>query len=355
MITTEQVLKENFSFSSSLQDDIWHAQSDAKAYEWLYFDALSDDGNEAVVIIFFDNFIFSPRYNSKKEDSKVPAIAFFYYRKGKPVYRVIKEFPLEEFQSKNTEPFVKIGDCSMSFDSAPYGKGYVIEIKTNFQQNRLLDVKLEWLLIESDFADTQEAKKRHSHNWNLVAPRADVTGHINVTNTKGKVFDSIHFRGSGYHDHNLDQRYLPTTVENWLWGRAHFPDATIVFYHYKEIGADEAVTKLYLIKDGELLERDAQFEGQQLSRDIFGIKYPERLTFTTEINSRLRVKQNKVIDSSFFYLRFLSEMTLTLRDGKPRKTVGITEQLSPKTLNYRWLDWLIDMRIARDGKSALLK
>jgi hypothetical protein len=29
----------------------------------------------------------------------------------------------------------------------------------------------------------------------------------------------------------------------------------------------------------------------------------------------------KIIDSSFFYLRFLSEMTLTLRDGKPRKTV----------------------------------
>lgn len=353
MDSTEQVITENFAFSSSLKDDVWHAQPNAKSYEWWYFDALSDDGREAVVIIFFDNFIFSPRYNSKKQTCKVPALAFFYYRNGKPVYRIIKEFPLDEFQSSKTEPFVQIGNCSMKFDSAPYGKGYLIDIKTNFQQNKQLDVKLEWLLIESDFVKSGE--RENSHNWNLVAPRADVTGHINITNAKGKVSDSIHFRGSGYHDHNLDRRYLPTTVDNWQWGHAHFTDATAIFYRYQEIGAEEAVTKLFLIRNGELVERNVQYEDQQLSRDIFGIKYPERLTFTTENNSRLRVKQTKVIDSSFFYLRFLSEMTLTLRDGKPRKTIGITEHLAPKTLNYRWLDWLIDMRIAKGGKSALLK
>ena len=33
------------------------------AQEWWYFDALSDDCRDALVIIFFSNFIFSPRYN----------------------------------------------------------------------------------------------------------------------------------------------------------------------------------------------------------------------------------------------------------------------------------------------------
>lgn len=355
MIATEKVFAENFSFTSSLKDDVWHAQTDAKSYEWWYFDALSDDGREAVVIIFFDNFIFSPRYNSKKLNSKTPAMAFFYYRDGKPVYRVIKEFPLEDFHSDKKEPLVKIGDCSMTFDSAPYGKGYLIEIKTDFQQNKLLDVKLEWLLLESDFSPSNLSQAERSHNWNLVAPRADVTGHINITNNKGKVFDSIHFRGSGYHDHNYDKRYLPTTVENWVWGRVHFTDATAVYYRYKEIGSDNIVTKLYLIENGELSECDADYLEQQTLRDIFGIKYPERLVFTNENNYRLSVKQTKVMDSSFFYLRFLSEFTLTLNDGKPQQAFGITEQLSPKSLNYRWLDWLIDMRIAKNGKSALLK
>jgi carotenoid 1,2-hydratase len=354
MMTTAQVLRESFSFASSLKDDVWHAQTDPKSYEWWYFDALSDDGDEAVVVIFFDNFIFSPRYNSKKLNEKIPALAFFYYRKGKPVYRIIKEFSPTEFQSSKTEPFVQIQNCSLKFDSAPYGKGYLIEIKTEFQQNKILDVKLEWLLIESNLTDSK-AVAESSHNWNLVAPRADVTGHINITNTKGKVFDAIHFRGSGYHDHNIDQRYLATTVENWQWGRAHFPDVTTVFYRYKEIGAEETVTKLFLVKGNELISQNADLEEQKISRDVFGIKYPEILTFITEDNSCLRVKQNKVIDSSFFYLRFLSEMALTLQDGKTHETIGITEFLCPKTLNYRWLDWLIDMRIAKNGKSALLK
>lgn len=353
MITDNQVLTGNFTFASSLKDDIWHAQTDAKSYEWWYFDALSDDGCDALVITFFDNFIFSPRYNSKKQVAKVPALAFCYYHNSKPVYRIIKEFAPEDFQSSQTKPFVQMENCSMRFDSAPYGKGYLIEIKTGFQPNKLLEVKLEWLLIESDFVNPNA--EENSHNWNLAAPRADVTGHINLTDTKGKVLDSIHFRGSGYHDHNSDKRYPATTIGNWQRGRAHFADATVIFYRYKEIGAEEAVTKLYLVKDGELIERNAIFDEHQYTRDIFGIKYPERLTFTTENNSRLRVKQTKVIDSSFFYLRFLSEMTLTLRDGKPRKTMGITEYFCPKTLNYRWLDWLVDLRISRDGESALLK
>jgi hypothetical protein len=69
---------------------------------------------------------------------------------------------------------------------------------------------------------------------------------------------------------------------------------------------------------------------------------------------RLRIKNNQIIDANFFYLRFLSEMTLTLRDGKPRKTIGITEYLAPKALKYGWLDWLVNLRIGRNGKGSYL-
>jgi hypothetical protein len=51
----------DFAFSSSVQADVWHPQPDPKSYEWWYFDALADDGEEAVVIMFLDNFIYSPR------------------------------------------------------------------------------------------------------------------------------------------------------------------------------------------------------------------------------------------------------------------------------------------------------
>ncbi|MDQ2746517.1 MAG: hypothetical protein M3T96_04570, partial [Acidobacteriota bacterium] len=49
---------EKFSISSSIAADVWHEKANSKAFEWWYFDALSEDGRDAVVIIFIDNFIF---------------------------------------------------------------------------------------------------------------------------------------------------------------------------------------------------------------------------------------------------------------------------------------------------------
>jgi carotenoid 1,2-hydratase len=375
-MATAQTLREKFSFTSSVAADVWTPKPNSKAYEWWYFDALSDDGRDAVVIIFLDNFIFSPRYNKKKEaanglkgkdetnpkseitnpKSTVPAVAFTYYRDGKPIYRAINEFGGEEFAASSDTPECTIGENFFRFESAPYGSGYFISIKAKLRKNRTLEAQFEWLAIESDFTpeNARGAAERDAHVWNLVVSRADVSGRINVRDDQGKDLSSLHFRGTGYHDHNYDNRWLPETVCDWQWGRAHFNDCSAVFYRYKETGVAEDTTKLFTIRNGELRSRDASYEEQQPARDIFGIRYPQRLTFLTEDNMRLRVKQTKIIDASFFYLRFLSEMTLTLRDGKPRKAIGITEYLNPKALKYRWLDWLVNMRIGRNGKGSFL-
>ena len=373
MKAIQQIKTEKFSFASSVKDDVWHPKKDARGYEWWYFDALSDDGKDAVVVIFLDNFIFSPRYNKQAElritnyklwketpqseirnpKSPVPAVAFVYYRSGKPVYRAFNEYAPEEFSADEEIPTCRIGDNSFKFEDAPYGSGYVLSINVKLRKNHYLEAHFEWLSIESDFAPEEKVGSHDSHSWNLVAPRSDVTGRITVSNDKGKNKDVVHFRGTGYHDHNLDNRWLPDTVQDWQWGRAHFADATAVFYRYKEHGS-EPIAKLYIVNQGELREIDVVYEEQSHARDKFGIKYPTRLRLVSEDDFRLRVKQTEIIDSSFFYLRFLSEMTLTLRDGKPRKTVGITEHLAPKTLKYRWLDWLVNMRIGRNGKGSLL-
>ncbi len=363
---TRKVSQENFSFSSCVKSDVWHPEKDAKGYEWWYFDALSDDGNDGIVIIFLDNFIFSPRYNSfiKKvnnnshivsdEDQSFPALAFIYYRNGKPIYRAVNEFPKDQFSAETDFPECTIGKSSFRFESAPYGSGYVLSINTKLPKNKWLEAHFEWLSIESDLLPRKNELKNSVHYWNLVAPRSDVTGKITIKNRRGKKKEEINFRGTGYHDHNFDNRWLPATVKNWQWGRSHFPDATAVFYRYCEVGSDETQSKLFLIKDNILTERNAEYEIQETGRDKFGLKYPKRMKILTEDNVKLRVKQQNVIDSSFFYLRFLSEMTLTLRDGKPRKTIGFTEHLAPKALKYRWLDWLINMRIGRGGKSPFL-
>ena len=67
---------------------------------------------------------------------------------------------------------------------------------------------------------------------------------------------------------------------------------------------------------------------------------------------RLRVKPIAIIDSSFYFLRFLSEITLEI-PGKPdHSTSAITEFIAPKTLKYRWLNWLADVRTGKNGESS---
>ncbi|MEZ5346751.1 MAG: hypothetical protein R2681_14465 [Pyrinomonadaceae bacterium] len=351
-----------FTFSSSVSGDVWHPKKKQEAYEWWYFDALSDNGNEAVVITFLDNFIFSPNYNSASrrsidhaihetnghtEIASFPAIAFIYYKNGKAVYRIINEYSVNDFETNPDSPECRIGNNTFRAESAPYGTGYLISIDTQLDRRTRLTANFEWLSIESDFTPDKHCLEQDTHHWNMVAPRSDVTGKITLVNKNGSTSDEINFRGTGYHDHNSDDRWLPNTVKSWQRGRVHFPDCTAVYFTYQETDCEEPITNLFIAREGELSTNPATSTAQGFSRTILGLKYPERLQIHSGDNTRLRVKQNNIVDSSLFYLRFLSEMTLSLNDGKPRKGIGISEHLSPKALKYKWLDWLMKLRIAK--------
>ena len=394
------VALENFSFASSIRDDVWHSKSTTHGYEWWYFDALSDDGKDAIVIIFLDNFIFSPRYNKSVQSSEfrvqssesqvsgqnenptdselpisnfnagneqsatrnpqsaienVPALTFVYYRNGKPLYRAINEFAPGDFSADENFPECRIGDSSFKFESAPYGSGYSLHIKADLPRRRRLEANLEWLSIESDLLPAKNFDySPGKHNWNMVAPRTDVTGSIKVSGANGKLTDVRHFRGTGYHDHNWDTRRLSSAVKKWQWGRAHFDDYTAVYYRYCERDCDQSLTKLFLIKDNKLEVFDARCEERKMRRNIFGVKFPKEIILTAGGGIELNIRQIKPIDESFFYLRFLSEAALKSADGEIHEAFAVTEHLAPKTLKYRWLDWLVNMRIGRNGKGSFL-
>jgi carotenoid 1,2-hydratase len=349
-----------FAFSSSIADDIWHAGKPSKAYEMWYFDALSDDGNEAVTITFLDNFVYSPRYNkipsrtSATDTRRFPAIGFTYFRNGKVLYRTMLEFPENAFDAGVTEPFVKIGQNSVVYRSASYGSGYHIQIDAALRSGRRVRANFEWLAIESDLFPGKNAEGNPKHLWNMVAPRCDVTGKVAVSDRRGRDSEVFQFRGTGYHDHKTDDRWLAKTVHDWHWGRAHFADATAVFYRYRENGVDASSTRLMLVCEAELTQRKVALEEQNYVRNKFGIKYPTRLRLISEDDVRLTVKPLKIIESSFYGMRFLSEMTLTLRDGAAHATTGITEFVMPAALKYRWLNWLSDIRTGKNGRGPRL-
>ncbi len=353
-MTEPEALKGNFHFSSSIADDVRHPSESAAAYEWWYFDAVKDDGRDALVLLFFDNFVHSPRYNSfcqknsrsSQEKITFPALQLFYYRDGKLLYSSVCEFPESSFSADTAFPSCRIEKNSFQFESAPYGQGYILQIDTELKGGARLKASLEWLMVEGNLLPAPQTPGQ-PRKWNLVAPRCDVTGKLDIRHRSGKLKETLQFRGTGYHDHGRDDRWPPATLERTQWGRAHFADLTAVFYHACELGSGEPVTKLLLSSVKGLEEKPAYCEEKNFSRNIFGLRYPKRLTFYRRDNIRLRLKHIKPIESSPFYLRFLSEAVLTVGDGKPRKTIAITDLFHPKALKYRWLDWLTDRNIKR--------
>ncbi|MBA2379746.1 MAG: hypothetical protein H0V76_09255 [Blastocatellia bacterium] len=352
----DKTIENKFSFLSSVESEVWHSNKDPKAYEWWYFDALSDNGKEALVIVFLDNFIFSPRYNradiGATSTERYPAVSFTYFENGQPKYRCLNEFSEDQFSAEEGSPGCRIAGNSFTFQKAEYGSGYFISVNLELSGGRKLEAHFEWLSIEAGLRAGDDVTPDHGHRWNMVAPRSDVTGRITVTGRRGGVTNVHHFRGTGYHDHKVDDRWLAKTVHDWHWGRVHYADSTAVFHRYRELGESKPETRLIVVKNGELRERSVEYEEQNYIRDKFGIRYPTRLRLISEDNIRLRVKPIKIIHSSFYFLRFLSEFTLTLRDGTPRRTTGISEFVAPKALKYRWLNWLSDVKTYKSRKSG---
>lgn len=307
------------------------------AFRWWYFDALSDEGRDAVTVTFFDNYIFSPRYNSPNQpDAKFPAVVFSYYRNGKLKYRAIEEVTADDFEVWKDGDYCRVGRSSFSYNTAPYGTGYAVTVDAPLGKNRRIEVSLEWLNVEYGGSSATRAK----HTWRLASARSDVTGKITIRGKGGRIEDTISFRGSGCCEYESDSRPLHETTSGWQWGRAHFADATAIFCRTLDEKENEARCDLYVIKNEELREFHATCQQENLRRSFYLTKYPGRLIFTTENGIKLKVKQARPLESNFYYERFLSEMTLTLRDGNPRKTVGISEQFSAKALSYKWLRWI---------------
>src|SRR5947209_12937869 len=110
----------SMAFCSSVKDEVWHDQTDPNAFETWHFDALSDDGSEALVITFHDNYPFSPRYflktrngnGSSASKNRFPAISFTYSVDGKVELRSVNEFRMDEFSASKDGIDCSIGDSS---------------------------------------------------------------------------------------------------------------------------------------------------------------------------------------------------------------------------------------------------
>lgn len=341
-------------FCSSLKDDAWLGLSGKGAFESWHFDAISDDGREALVIGFYDNYALSPRFYSSTNGNggadRFPAVSLAYSVDGKAVLNCVNEFAGGEFVSTGESADCVIASSSFRIDKAEYGSGFMVTVDIRTKRGRRIRAELEWLLVESDLKP--QLGERSRAIWNVAVPRADVSGRITLIGRRGRLRKQIHFRGTGYHDHISSKDVHYRELSSRMWGRAHFVDSTVVFERHGGAQDQNASGKIFFIRDGEIRELDAACEVDGHRRDRYGIKFPRAITYSSgEID--LQIRPISVIRSGFFEVKMLAEVVLDAKGSRRRKTAGMIEFIDPRRMRHRLFRWISDLKIGRNGRSSL--
>jgi carotenoid 1,2-hydratase len=273
------------------------------AYEWWYFDALSDDGRWAVVAIFFLGAPMSPYYKAaatgapldprdwcgvfvsvhekRRERWRERAYAYNLYRGG-------------EFAA--ARPEVAVGGSRMVGSggaAAPFGGGscWHLDIDEPGLWRGRTRMRLSFAAPpmpppppgSPPLADNPSAS---DHTWVCVAPHCRVEGHVTLPGRH----DTVAFTGAGYHDHNFGR--LPyRDTDLWYWGRAAFyadgggadvaARGTALFYHWEPPPGEPARSVIVLAEPGlsvTACEAVLREVGPPI-RGAYGLRHRTRLRF----------------------------------------------------------------------------
>lgn len=349
-LTTDEATM--LAVTSCLAESHWREQKGSAAFQQWYFDALSDDGREALIVAFHDNYTFSPRYfhhcrkaNGSVAVQRFPAISLIYCVDGKTVLSAVNEFSASDFCVLNERPGCSIAASSFRVEEASYGSGFIIDVELRTRGKRKIKAELEWLSIESDLS--REATISHSTSWNIVAPRSDVSGRISLIGRSGKTRRLIHFRGTGYHDQFRSERTLEETVGSRFWARAHFVDSTVIVSHHKTKDRRPHWSKILLIRDGTMQQIDLTGFTDELVHGRYGLKLPERETTLSSNDLQLNIKPLSFIRSRSAGMKAVCEITMKLSSEPPKKTTGICEIVNPAQVRSWFFRTIANLQTVR--------
>lgn len=343
------------AFCSSLKDNVWHDVRGKGAFEGWHFDAISDDGDEVLLVEFYDNYVLSPRFydaanHLERSSAKVPVVSLIYYARGQVVVGAVNEFAEDRIVSDAGDR-IEIGESSIHLERKAYGTAIRACVDLATFGGRRIKADLEWLMIESDLVPLDDSD--HAAVWNLTAPRADMTGTLELIGRSGRKRRCLDLNGTGFHDHILSRDVHYKDLRSRMWGRAHFSDATVVFERHGGVQDPGSAGRFFVVKDGEIFDFKAECYATEHKRDILGLNVPRRISYTADDGSAVSIKPYKAIRSDFCEVKMLGTVALTLADGKTRETTGLVEFVDPTRLRSGIIRRVSDLRIGRRGRSGL--
>lgn len=318
-------------------DDAAHAgllRQTPGAYEWWYFDALSDDGAWALTIVWFLGNPFSPYYrHSLKRRAASPyahnALFFALYRHGRLHAYHFTRFPEGEVFADAEQPAcLRFGPNTLSWD----GRVYRVQIADENANRRRVHADLCFLAPPLVPVDLPGTEADDAHCWLPAAPACRAEGQITLREHANEGAERLRFAGQGYHDHNWGCLPFDNQIADWYWARASLGAGRAALVYHVRYRHAASVSHLLRFEEGRLTYHDpaAQVTLRRVRANGFLMPYATRLdvrgqgaSATFHLGARL--------DSAPFYARTLCAASFH-KGSRVERGQGLAEYFKPRAL-----------------------
>jgi len=344
-------------------DDHFHQLSQAGAYEWSYFDGLSDDGEWGFVAIWFRGVPMSPWYSAAADRAlrrgepldplRHCAFNFSLYHRGRRIYFALHERGGETFSTDYRTADVSFGGNAMYANAIPAGGTYYgLSVDTEFprQGSRVVGeiaIRSERQELSQLF---QPSCPDEQHFWVPAALAGSFTANLGLWRF-ARGTQRISFSGRAYHDRNFGTVPLHHLPGNWLWGRAHFGERTVLYFDVARGFPKHQFQRLLLLEKGNILAESSSIEVAQTTQqksawgighaggfDVAGNPVAGNPDVGLTIAPRWRV------DSGPFYHRSIQSIAVRQPGAQTMAGLGIGEVLRPGRLGVGWIRPFIKFR-----------
>jgi len=335
---------------SNPQRDVRSDKRQSGGYEWWYFDATSDEGRYSFVVIFYEGNPFSTRYNARLLDgdnpmpSEHPAISITIYEYDEPIYYSFTEFQPERCLFSEEQPDVKVGSHHMEGKLGEGNLVYLLKLDEELPNGDEIKAELTFKSPATEALFDSNGNTSNGHRWNLVQPRARVTGDISIRAENERAIE-IQFKGTGYHDHNTGQEPMRNEFTDWYWGRFHFDFGTLVYYVMNRQQTEQHQAWLIDSANSRIIERFDEIDSADKGLTLFGLRTARKIGLRSA-RAEVQVQQRVLLDNGPFYQRYLSDAYLQIPDRDLVESAkGISEYIHPDRI-YAKIFWpFVDMRI----------
>ena len=324
------------------------------AHEWWYFDAISADGRDVLVIIFYAGLPFDPSYGVAairhvRNPDKYPrpnpldhsAVGLSWHRDGKQVAYALSGHKASAFRHQ-ADPFtVEVATSRLVRDA---DGSYRLTVLTPSVDGKPIRASIRFTpAAGTEPFERNLGSEESPHHWILAAPDCQVEGSVAIGD------QSMNFQGRGYHDHNAGSEEMSLAMRRWEWGRVHIGDQTEVYYSSTpQPGKGDSQSLWITWREGRpdevrIGQSSVLLREKDPERTIFGVKHSQERRLD-DGHWTLTRRTAHCLDDGPFYRRWIADFESQTHQGLDFGS-GIAELLDTRQLNRWYVNWMIPYRL----------